>query len=304
MPDYRICGLTIHSTLALPGAIPLDAPPGSPDVQIRISPVPERLAVPITRGPWWELADRQFLLTLPEIGRFCATEGKTLDLEPTAGTDPADAVPFLLGTGLGALLYQRGALILHAAAVERDGAAIAICGKSGMGKSTLAAALCQSGCALVSDDLTVIRSGDDGQPMVWPDGRYLKLFDDAIDHLELGNWKRDPVRVGIDKHYVAPTVPTRAAAVPLRAVYELNHQQPRLPSEIHPLTAMDGVQTILNQTYRRRLALALAPSGSHMAVSATLFRHVPVFQLRRQFGLGWLGGDVAHLLAHWHGLDR
>jgi len=60
---------------------------------------------------------------------------------------------YLLGSAWGALCYQRDLLVLHASAVRVDGRAVAFCGRPGMGKSTLAAWLAESGHALVSDDL-------------------------------------------------------------------------------------------------------------------------------------------------------
>jgi len=53
--------------------------------------------------------------------------------------------------------------VLHASAVQLDGHAVAIVGASGMGKSTLAAALCRNGCGLVADDvLRIDRNGTAG----------------------------------------------------------------------------------------------------------------------------------------------
>jgi hypothetical protein len=47
-------------------------------------------------------------------------------------------------------------LILHAAVVEKNGFALILCGQPGAGKSTLCAALVNSGWRLLSDEMTVI----------------------------------------------------------------------------------------------------------------------------------------------------
>lgn len=58
--------------------------------------------------------------------------------------------------------YGNQYLMIHAAAVERDGCAAILPGKPGSGKSTLTAALVNRGWRLLSDELTLI-SLDDGQ---------------------------------------------------------------------------------------------------------------------------------------------
>jgi hypothetical protein len=52
-------------------------------------------------------------------------------------------------------------LWIHAAAVERDGAALLIVGPSGQGKSTLSTHLCEAGWRLLSDDVAPIRMDTD-----------------------------------------------------------------------------------------------------------------------------------------------
>jgi hypothetical protein len=69
------------------------------------------------------------------------------------GVDPGLIPVLMSGTLLAVHLMLRGELVLHASAVQVDGTAVAFVGASGMGKSTLAAALCGHGCALVADDV-------------------------------------------------------------------------------------------------------------------------------------------------------
>ncbi|GAA5114942.1 hypothetical protein [Haloechinothrix salitolerans] len=61
----------------------------------------------------------------------------------------------VLATGMMLALHLilRGELVLHASAVRDGDAAIAFVGASGMGKSTLATALCRDGCSLLADDV-------------------------------------------------------------------------------------------------------------------------------------------------------
>ena len=51
-------------------------------------------------------------------------------------------------------------LVVHAAAIERNGRVVILPGAPGAGKSTLAAALTRSGWRLLSDELALIRPGD------------------------------------------------------------------------------------------------------------------------------------------------
>jgi hypothetical protein len=310
---YRISGLAVSAELELPGIAPFAVPEGSEDACIRLRSIPESLERPektVTRGPVWELDERRFLLRLPGIGRFLATDGLTLDMDPAPGTDRADALPFLLGTGFGALLMQRGGFVLHAAAVAEDGRAYAFCGNSGIGKSTLAAALCSAGCVFVNDDVCAIGVDATGRPVVWSDGRRLKLFDESIAYLDLTGRRRGTVRAGIGKHYVEPPVPEKperpekvmtemAGPTPLAAVYILRDQTLPRESGIERLSQVNGAQALLIESYRPRLALAMARRGRQVAVTAAILQHAAVFQLIRPRDLHGLTDTVAELRAGW-----
>jgi hypothetical protein len=295
---YRISGLIVAADLTLPGASPLEGSPTAADVTIRRRPVPERLDNPTTINPFWMIAADRFLLTLPGIGRFLAVGGQELDMDPVGNAD-ADALPFLLGAGMGAILHQRGALALHAAAVEWRGRAYVFCGPSGMGKSTLAATLCRDGCRLAADDVSVIGLDAAGRPVAQPDSRMLKLLNNSIERLELAEQRRGAVRPPADKHYVDPPSGALDAPVPLGAIYVLRDAQPPLVPGLERLPAVSAAQALLLDTYRPRLALAHAADGRAMATTAAVLRRTPVFRLARSIGLDRLDQTAAELRAHW-----
>lgn len=304
MPTYRICGLTVAAEMGLPGAVPFAFPAGTEDVVVRRQPVPEHLDQADAIGPCWEITPRRFLLRLPAIGRFLAEDGRFLDVDAAPGTNPADALPFLLGTGFGALLHQRGSMVLHASTVAKDGLAYVLCGHSGIGKSTLAAALCQAGARFVGDDMASVALDANGRPVVWPDGRQLKLCTDSIAHCGLDERRGEAVRSRVDKYYVDPQTPTTDGPIPIGAIYLLREQRPPLTAGITPLSPLDSAQALLNESYRPRLLLAMAraKSSHHVALTAAVLRHVPVFHLTRQRDLDRLAVTAEQLLGHWHGL--
>jgi hypothetical protein len=295
--------------MELPGVVPVPVPEGLEDVRIRRTSVPERLDEPTRRGPGWELDDRSFLLRLPGIGRFLASGGDTLEMDPEPGTEPTDAIPFLLGTGFGALLLQRGGLVLHAASVAFDGRAYVFCGHSGIGKSTLAAALCRAGCGFVNDDVCAIGLDEAGAPQLWPDGRRLKLFEQSIAFLDLDAQRRGVVRAGIGKHYVDPPYvdPPRAGSprigtegpVPLAAIYILRDQTLPRQAGIEALSLLNAAQALLNESYRPRIAMAMAKRSRQVAITAAIVNRNSVFHLTRPRGLERLSATAAELRAHW-----
>ena len=66
------------------------------------------------------------------------------------------------------LLAERGDLALHAAVLARDGRAVAFCGESMRGKSTIAAELAARGCDLLGDDSAVLSLDGEDALLVWP----------------------------------------------------------------------------------------------------------------------------------------
>lgn len=89
-------------------------------------------------------------------------DGTELVLERQPGAGAADLDKLERGAVCLLLAHLAGAVPLHASAVAIDGRAVVFVGGSGLGKSTLAAALCdRSGGSLLADDAVVIeRRGD------------------------------------------------------------------------------------------------------------------------------------------------
>jgi hypothetical protein len=68
---------------------------------------------------------------------------------------PMAAIASFLKNFSGALVLREGGLMLHAAAIERDGGAYIFFGPSGSGKTTVSEA--SKGCTVLTDELVIIR---------------------------------------------------------------------------------------------------------------------------------------------------
>jgi hypothetical protein len=303
MHSYLISGMHVSSELELPGAISEHAPARPFDVSIRRSAVPLRLEGAAASGPTWEMAGESFLLRVPRLARFLIERGRDICVELEPGAKMRDATAFVLGTSFGILLHQRGALVLHGAAVAREGRAIAICGHSGAGKSTLAAALCREGFEFVADDICVISPDAERRPVVLPDGRQLKLWRESIERLDLGVRQGEAVRESFEKYFIEPQSSV-AAAPRLTAIFVLREARPPLKEGIASLALPDAMRMLDYQAYRPGLRAKLGSKPQMLAQEAALFGHAKIFTLVRPRGFGHIEETVAMAREHWQALGR
>ena len=115
---------------------------------------------------------------------FTALEGRRVIVSVSTRDEPETVARAVLTGGLNAVAYQRGLLPLHASAIEVGQDCLAFCGESGVGKSTMAAALAQAGHPLLCDDLVVVHADHDGCPVVWPSIMRPKLTRHSMELLD------------------------------------------------------------------------------------------------------------------------
>ena len=143
--------------------------PGAPTL------IPEQVSTPPVRvvygcshlanvrrrdGPYAAAADAlQF--AAPGVAEYLVrADGVTIAPDP-AGPDEDAIAGLLIATALPALLWMRGDIVLHAAAVRsREGQVVAILGPSGAGKSSAVHAFVTAGAQVIADDS--IRIAGDG----------------------------------------------------------------------------------------------------------------------------------------------
>lgn len=298
-------GLRWHSaTLPLPELPPAQGPGADPSSTVRV--VEEEFTgwPPLAAGPhdtpFVQMARGDLRLTVEDIGRFRVSAGHTIawSREHGAVVDQ-DLRTFLLGSAVGALLIQRGMLVLHGNALEKDGRAIVCLGHSGDGKSTLAYALMQRGWRLLADDLVAITP--DG--LVLPGIPRIKLWHDAAKAFGLDPEALAPIRQGMHKYLLMGEEIRRAEQpTPLAALYRIQQQrhndQPASEGDdnpIRPILSERGITLMLrNQAFRPRFVRGLGQEGPNFMALARLQRTVPAAFLTLPSGIEAMGEWLDH----------
>jgi hypothetical protein len=271
--DLAIPELPVCSVDALAGADPLIAIESEePDCWPELDPGPHDT-------PFLQMARGDLRLTVDDIGRFRITDGVRIAWHRQhSGVSDQDMRTFLLGSAVGALLIQRGILVLHGNALEKDGQAIVCMGHSGAGKSTLAYALMQQGWRLLGDDLVAVNP--DGS--VLPGIPRIKLWHDAAKAFGLDPAVLPPIRQGIHKYLLMGEAVQRATeAVPLQALYLIHQRRHDTPdpdaSRITRITRQKAAALRLrNQAFRPRFVRGLGQEGLNFMALARLQSRVPL----------------------------
>lgn len=249
---------------------------------------------PLPAGPhdtaFLQMGRGDLRLTVEGIGQFRIHDGVRIAWHRQGEeVSDQDLRTFLLGSAVGALLIQRGTLVLHGNALEKGGQAIVCLGHSGAGKSTLAYALIKQGWRLLADDLVAIAS--DG--MVLPGIPRIKLWEDAALAFGLEPETLMPIRQGIRKYLLMGDRIERAEQpAPLAALYAIQ-QDPHQQDDGKCIVAINSQKArtlrLRNQAYRPRFVRGLAQEAANFLLLARLQQTVPMAVLSPPLGIKVMG---------------
>jgi len=178
----------------------------------------------------------------------------------TWATTFEDACTYLAGPVLAFVLRLRGALALHASAVQIDDrGALAIVGPHGAGKSTTAAALGRRGCRVIADDVLCL-THDADRWLAHADGGVLRLWP-AASQLVCGDAGRLPrITASWDKRALIlgeHGVASAEQPVPLEAIAFLEATAGAGGSRVVPLNAASAfIRLVANSSATHLLDVA------------------------------------------------
>jgi hypothetical protein len=195
---------------------------------------------------------------------------------PRVGVPPRTVRHLLLDLLLPALLASRGHLVLHASAIARGGRAVAFMGPTGVGKSTLAAALTRRGASTLSDDALVLDVRGAGAVAIptypglrlWPESRTLFGAWSGVRRVRVQHSTRK-------ERWFGARVPFGRQPVPLAALYLLARGR---RVEVRPVSPAEAMMALV------RLSMIFDPTdrvavGRGFELAARLVEHVPIRRL-------------------------
>jgi len=270
-------GLRFDSALPLPELLPTDGLAADADVQVRFGNVDEAgLAGGTQVGPFAWASPDALWLQVPRIARYLVRRGCEIVIDPAPGIDDDSLRLFLLGSCVGALLFQRGLLVLHGNAVQIGEHCLVCVGPSGAGKSTLAAAFLRRGYPVIADDVTPV----DQHGRVLAGIPRIKLWQDSASALSIDTEPLRRIRPVLEKFDVPVPAPPGDTAVPLRWVYLL---QPENRDDV-AIEAVPGLQRFMplrDNTYRQNFLAGMGLGSEHLALIGRLASQVRLSRLRR-----------------------
>lgn len=263
---HRVFDLNVASCLALPAAAGWRAGGGA-EIVITQGEVPARLPEVVDDGLRRQIAPGRVLLQVDGVARYLVEEGRCITLAREPGADDDDLRTFLLGPAFGALLQQRGELVLRASVVGRDGAAVVLLGPGGAGKSSLAWALSRRGWAVLADDLGVVRADATGALVAVPGWTELKAWPSAFVPAE--EWPR--VRRGVEKR--RRPIAAGASALPITRVCVLG---PAAEADAGRVSGPRKLELINRQAYRPEFLVTPGRRVEQQQLATRLAREVPL----------------------------
>jgi hypothetical protein len=267
MYHYEAYHCRIDSELEFPELIETGSAEGcsSPDIHICTGVVPDALENPTGKGVLYQASANQFLLNMDGVARYLVQNGNEIIVQPAPESLAGDVRVFLLGSCIGALLHQRGVLVLHAGAVYTDRGAVLFTGPSGVGKSTLLGEFLRRGYRMMVDDVCAVVVDAAGTPLVLPGYPRTRLWTDAAHRLEQDITGLERTRPGMEKY--ERQVPAQFWDQPatLHHIYLLtSSNRDELKLEAEPRIRTFSI--VLHNTYRRQFLDGLEMRAPHFGL--------------------------------------
>ena len=273
---YTAYGLTLSSQLELPELTAIPEMSHEPDVSIIIDIVPKHLSGGKQISPFIWVGVDDFLLEVPNIGRFRVMGENQIIVDPAPGIDEASIRVFLLGSALGALLLQRNLLVLHGNAVEIGNRCVVCVGSSGIGKSTLTAAFMQRGYRVLADDVVPV----DETGFAIPGFPRIKLWQDVAEKLQISTADLTSIRPMLAKYNLPLGSKFCDEPRPISQICVLSeHEGDGIV--LTPVKGMEKFSLLKANTYRQRFMSGMSLQPNHLRQCGALASKVRIASVQR-----------------------
>ncbi len=283
---YLLGGVTLVSELVLPELPLIEQQSATPaPVNIRLGPIPSQLPGAVEVDPDCFATSRQYLLRIPGIASYLASDGQDIVVAPEPGARPLDVRAYLLGTVFVILCHQRGMLPLHASAVAGSRGVVAFLGRSGQGKSSLAAHLAQRGFPVLADDFCLIDFSASAEAMVIPAAPWLKLWRNSLETLGRPAEGLQRVFSEDDKYRLPLDSPLHPK--PIRTLVFLDWDDDSAP-RLEEVSAVEAIPSLMQLTHQAYVLQAIGRQRENFLHCSRVSSQAKAYRLIRPWGLEYM----------------
>lgn len=249
------------------------------DVTIVYGKVPEKLDGAVARGIGFQIKPDHYILNIEGLGKFGASYGQYITVDPMAGVEEDMLKPFILGSVFGALAHQRRLLPIHASAVQFGEGALLFTGPSGAGKSTAAVSFLLKGCNIISDDVSVVHFGENKEPIIHPGMARLKICEDLVTEIPESIFL-NRISKAHDKLFLPLKPGSKPRTNPVTHLFHLRKGSEQ-ESGIRELEGIGKYRAISANIFRQKLIDGLGVRKTNFAQVSDFVESVKVFEVTR-----------------------
>ena len=271
MHYYSIYNLTIASEIQIRSLTELAVAPSMYDVEVSVGTPPQALSrEPLVKNVCTEMCENEFMFFHETLGvRFYVRNGSEVVVDHRYCSDLDLVSIFFLGSVMGAVLYMRNIIPMHASTVITDKGAVLFTGISGVGKSTLAFALMRRGYRLLGDDVAPIRLIKN-HALVSSSYPQLKLWQDSLKMNQVIKNTYPQIRDSFKKYYVDFRNALDGRTYPVVKIFHLNSHSGNDLLTIEKNKEIDRLKIIRQNTYRKAYIRGLKKEEAHFHMSIRL----------------------------------
>jgi hypothetical protein len=272
MFSYLAYGLYIKSEIPLPELVSV---PGNGEVYIHLDHqgnIPS--AVAGNHDLFINIDLEESILYDRDAALFVIRHGREIIVTPVTDDERLISL-YLIGTIMSILLYQRGLFILHGSAIAFHDSAVVFVGKSGWGKSTMAAALHAKGHRIITDDVVAAKIEGDVVTL-FPGYPQLKLFPKVAE--VLGHNKSDLLFLHpeLNKGGFRVAEEFSQTALPIKQIYMLAQGD---SIGIEPLSPRSAFVELMRHSLPTRWYQT--HNAAQFQQCTSIVKHIPIYQLQR-----------------------
>lgn len=282
MYRYKAYDLVIDSEIEFPELIQGE---GTPDIYLKFGQIPlslqgiqKRVAVGQSSVILYD--NHACLIDVQDLGLFYISELLEVTVQTLSKSLIHEIRAIFLTVVIPAIFYLRKTIALHGSVIAFENHCILFTGKSGAGKSTIAARLIAKGNKILSDDICIIKP-DHEIPFVVPATPQIKLNAEVALSLGYTPSSLNAISKREEKSWINMENHFEERSLPLRAIYEIIPFAGIQKEELHQLEGKDKLKIILDNTYKPSAIEFIDLQKQLFQQSVWLTSVVNVYQLMR-----------------------